>query len=112
MHQLVAFGLTIAVELPWYALGLAALRLASLGRAALLAVGVNAVTHPILWWLLAPRPTPTHLVLAELAVCLAEAAMLWILVRREPALLVVLSVGANATSVLIGLLLTWAGCAG
>ena len=106
MPQLVALGLTIAVELPWYVLGLAGLRLASAWRAALLGTAVNLVTHPVLWWLLSPRPTPTRLTVTELAVCVVEASLLFIWVRREPALLVLLSVGANATSVLIGLLLT------
>jgi hypothetical protein len=106
MSQLAALGLTIAVELPWYVLGLAGLRLTSAWRAALLGVGVNLVTHPVLWWMLAPRPTLTRLTLAELAVGAVEALLLFIWVRREPALLVVLSIGANATSVLIGVALT------
>lgn len=106
MPQLAALGLTIAVELPWYVVGLAALRLARPGRAALLGIGVNLVTHPVLWWLLSPRPTMFRLTMTELAVTAVEASLLFIWVRREPALLVVLSVGANATSVFMGLLLT------
>jgi hypothetical protein len=104
--QLVALGLTIAVELPWYVAGLAALRLAGPGRAALLGVGVNLVTHPVLWWLLTPGPTTARLTMTELGVTAVEAVLLFMWVRREPALLVTLSIGANATSVLIGLLLT------
>jgi hypothetical protein len=133
--QLAALGLTVAIELPWYVLGLVGLRTGRLStagarrsgvcggeagqlstagvwRAALLGLGVNLVTHPVLWWLLAPRPTLALFALAELAVCAVEALLLWCWLRRDLALLAVLSVGANATSVLVGLLLTEVGSAG
>ena len=51
-----ALLVTLAVEVPLYVAALTALRLARPGRAALLAVGVNLLTHPVLWWYLTPRP--------------------------------------------------------
>ena len=106
MSQLAAFGLTLAVELPWYVAGLVALRLAGWRRALVLGVVVNALSHPVLWWFLAPRPTLPRIAVAEVAVCAFEALLLFAAIRREPALLVLLCVAANACSVLIGLLLS------
>lgn len=99
-----ALLLTLAVEVPLYALALAALRLATWPRAVLLGVVVNLLTHPVLWWSLAPRPSLAALWGAEAVVVLAEAAVLWLACRRDPVLLLVTSLGANAASVLIGLL--------
>ncbi|MFF5230998.1 hypothetical protein [Dactylosporangium sp. NPDC000521] len=98
-----ALLLTLAVEVPLYVLALMALRLASWRKAALLGVAVNLLTHPVLWWSLAPRPSAGALWGAEAAVVAVEAAVLWLACRRDPALLLVASLGANAASVLIGL---------
>jgi hypothetical protein len=106
VSQLAAFGLTLAVELPWYAAGLVALRLVRLRWALVLGVLVNAVSHPLLWWWLAPHPSFTRLAVAEAGVWLLEALLLFAAIRREPALLLVLSLAANASSLLIGLLLS------
>lgn len=100
-----ALLLTFAVEVPLYALALTALRLAPAGRAVLLGVVVNLLTHPVLWWFLTPRPSAGRFWGAEAAVVVAEAAVLLLACRRDPALLLVTSLGANATSVLIGLLM-------
>src|SRR5512144_1556003 len=104
MSQLAAFGATLAAELPWYVAGLVTLRLARWWVALLAGVGVNLLTHPVLWWALAPSPTLPRLAAAELGVWVAETALLFAVVRRQPALLAVLCAGANATSVVIGLL--------
>ncbi|MDG6109054.1 hypothetical protein Daura_50420 [Dactylosporangium aurantiacum] len=98
-----ALLLTLAVEVPLYVLALTALRLATWRRAVPLGVVVNLLTHPVLWWALAPRPSPAALWTAEAVVVLAEAAMLWLACRRDPAVLLVTSLGANAASVFIGL---------
>ncbi len=105
MSQLAAFGLTLAVELPWYVGGLVALVGLRVWSALVLAVAVNACTHPVLWWVLGPHPAPAHTLLAEVAVIVAEAALLAAAVRREFAVLAILSLGANTSSLLIGLLL-------
>jgi hypothetical protein len=109
VSQLAAFGLTLAVELPWYAAGLLALRLVRPARwwwALVLGVLVNAVSHPLLWWSLAPHPALARLAVAETGVWLLEGLLLWAAIRRELALLLVLSLAANASSLLTGLLLS------
>lgn len=100
-----ALLLTLVVEVPVYALALTALRLAAPARALLLGVAVNLLTHPLLWWFLAPRPPAGRFWGAELAVVLVEAAVLYATCRREPILMLVTSLGANALSLLIGLVL-------
>jgi len=106
VSQLAAFGVTLAVELPWYVVGLVGLRLTRWLTALALGVAVNAVSHPLLWWWLAPHPTFARLAVAEVAVWLLESALLSAALRRAPALLAVLSLAANASSLLIGLLLS------
>jgi hypothetical protein len=109
VSQLAAFGVTLAVELPWYVAGLIALRLVSAARwwaALALGVAVNAVSHPLLWWWLAPHPTLARLGVAEVAAWLLETLLLVAALRREPAPLAVLSLAANASSLLVGLLLS------
>ena len=111
VSQAAALALTLAVEVPLICLALTGLRLAGLGRAVLLGVGVNVITHPVLWWSLAPRPDPVRFWFAEACVCAVEAVLLWLglAVRRDFAMLVVLSVGANAASAAAGLWLTASG---
>jgi hypothetical protein len=106
VSPLAALALTLVVEVPLYTAGLVGLGLARPARAALLAVGLNLLTHPAVWWALAPRPGPLRFGAAELAVCAVEAGLLWLAIRRDPGPLAVVSVGANAASVLAGLLIT------
>ena len=105
MTAVAALGLTIAVELPLYVLGLGVLRLAGPLRAALLGIGVNLLTHPILWYVLSPDPTAVRILVAEMLACLVEAAVIWLVVRRDGPLLVVLALGVNAASFGVGLLI-------
>jgi hypothetical protein len=97
---------TLAVEVPLYAVALTALGLARPARAALLGAAVNLLTHPLLWWSLAPRPGLGRFVVAEVLVWAAEAGLLWLALRRRPVVLAVVSAGANAASVLAGLLVS------
>jgi hypothetical protein len=99
-----ALLLTVAVETPLYVAALVALRLAGPLPATALGVGVNLLTHPVLWRVLTVHPTQPWFVLAEGCVCLVEAVVLWLAVRRDPVLLLVLGIGANAASVAVGLL--------
>jgi hypothetical protein len=103
-----ALLLTLAVEVPLYVAALTALRLARPVRATLLAVAVNLLTHPVLWFLLAPRPALGALVVAEVAVWAVEAGLVWLALRGRPALPVaaVVSAGANAASILAGVLVS------
>jgi len=105
VHQLAAFGLTLATELPWYVAGLTLLRLARWWQAALLGLGVNLASHPLLWWALAPHPTVSRFAVAEFAVLAFETFAIFLFVRRELPLVAVVCLGANATSVLAGLLI-------
>jgi len=99
-----ALLLTLAVEVPLYTVALGALRLATRWRAVALGVLVNLLTHPVLWLVLAPHPTAARLWTAEAAAVATEALVLLLAVRRSPLLLLVISLGANAGSLLIGLL--------
>jgi hypothetical protein len=107
-----ALGLTLVVEVPLYVVALTTAAGVGWRRAVAMAVGVNAITHPIAWWSLRPFDArssyPIVLIGVELVVCVVE----WLLlvawsrrVRSDIALLAVVSVGANAASTLIGLLL-------
>lgn len=106
VSQLAAFGLTLAVELPWYIGGLAALVGVRWWSALALGVMVNACTHPLLWWTLAPHPSLLQTLPAEAAVILAETALLAVAIRRDFAVLALLSASANASALLTGLLLS------
>lgn len=101
-----ALALTIAVEAPLYVAGLLALRLAGPLRALLVAVGVNLVTHPLLWLALVQAATPARVLAAEAGVCLVEAAVIRVVVGRDTALALLLAVGANAASFAVGLAVT------
>ncbi|MDP7721410.1 hypothetical protein [Mycobacterium sp. TY814] len=105
MSQLTAFVITVAVESLWYVGGLVGIVGLRWWSALMLTIGVNAVTHPVAWWVLAPDPTIARLLLTEVAVTLAEAAVLAVAVRRDLTTLALLSVGANASSLLTGLVL-------
>jgi len=104
-----ALLLTLAVEAPLYA---AALRLGwrlAWWRGVAPALLVNALTHPVLWSLLAARPGhggyPLLLAVAEVGVCVVEWAVLALVLRRDRGALLVVCAGVNAASVLAGLLL-------
>ncbi|WP_432833182.1 hypothetical protein [Dactylosporangium sp. CA-092794] len=99
-----ALLLTLAVEVPLYTAALVALRLATLRRAVLLGAVVNLVTHPALWLFLAPHPDALRLWTAEGLATGIEALILIKAINRDKALLAVVAVGANASSLLIGLI--------
>ncbi|MBV1855971.1 hypothetical protein [Catellatospora tritici] len=103
-----ALALTLAVEVPLYAVALHAGWRVPWVRAGAIGVGVNLVTHPVLWSALwqvrGVGAYPVLLVAAEAAVCATEAALLAWWLRRPDRLLVVLAVGVNALSVLAGLI--------
>jgi len=101
-----ALLVTLAVEVPLYAAALAALRFATAARAALLGAAVNLFTHPLLWWWLGSRPPVGRIAVAEVLVWAAEAGLLWLAVRRGMWVLAVVSAGANAASILAGLLVS------
>jgi hypothetical protein len=102
-----ALALTLAVELPVYAVLLAAGWQVPWRRSVTLAAAANLVTHPPLWWLLSPvtsHPAYTWLLLgAEVAACVVEWLLLRAWLRRTDPLLLVPSVAVNTASVLVGI---------
>jgi hypothetical protein len=105
VSQLAAFGLTLAVELPWYVGVLVTVVHVRWWAAFALGFLVNACTHPLLWYTLARHPTLPQTLLAEAVVVVAGAALLAAAIRRDVAVLALLSLAANASSLLSGLLL-------
>ena len=102
------FALTLVVEIPVYTVALRG----RLGwrRALLVALGVNAATHPIAWHLIvrAQRPWPDAFAAVEIGVWLVEAALVFAFARRRGLPLseaVVTAFVANALSAGLGLML-------
>jgi len=99
--------LTLAVEVPLYLAVLSHTRLLRRGPAALAAVAVNLATHPLVWLALRhAEPYWPAFAVVEVAAWLTEFALLYFLVRREPALLAAAALTANTLSALAGLGLT------
>jgi hypothetical protein len=98
-----ALALTLVVEVPVYAGVLAVARLAPWHRAAVAAVVVNLVTHPLVWWLLTAYPG--LFVPAEVGAWLVETALLVAWLRRDAPLLALTALTANLASILAGLAL-------
>jgi hypothetical protein len=95
-----AFALGQLVEAPIY---FAALRQRPWVLRLLIALGPNAITHPVVWWLF-PRWLPDSYlamaVFAEAFAVIVEAAYLWLFsVRRA----LVWSLASNAASLAVGL---------
>lgn len=94
---------TVAVELPLWVAGLLALRMCRPLRAVLLGVGVNLVTHPVLWRTLDPGPSAGMLLAAEACVVVVEAAVVRLACGRAAGSALLLALGANAASLAVGL---------
>lgn len=103
MTYAAALALTVAVEVPLYVGGLVALRLSGALRAFVVAVGVNLLTHPLLWLTLVDGASSVRVLAAEACVCIIEGAVLRAVVGRDGALTLLLATGANAASFAVGL---------
>lgn len=103
-----ALALTLIVEVPIYTglLSHAGLmrRIPAIGAA----VGVNLVTHPVVW-LVVGHSGWVGFALAEVGAWVVEAALLYAVVRARVWLLLTVSLVANSASLLAGLVLTEAG---
>jgi hypothetical protein len=108
-EYLLAFGVTLAVEVPLVTLALTGLWRVPLRRAVTAAVAVNLATHPVLWWSLVPwtdRPWyPVAVLVAEILACVVEFALLARMLHTDRRLLAVLCIGVNAASLAAGLLI-------
>ncbi|NUP45910.1 MAG: hypothetical protein HOW97_01140 [Catenulispora sp.] len=105
MDYPVALFLTLVVEVPIYATVLIVAGLTSRRAAALLGIGVNLLTHPVVW-ALTGSGSLLVLAAAELGAWLVEAAVLYAVIRREAVLLFALALCANCASFLLGLALS------
>jgi hypothetical protein len=71
-------------------------------RAVLLALAVNAVTHPVFWASALQMDSTAGLVLGEPVVTVAEGLMIWAVVRRRPLACLACALVANAASAILG----------
>ncbi len=99
---LLALGLTILVEVPVYVLAAPVNR----WRVATVAVAVNLLTHPPLWWVLSGSDPaqPLTFAVAEAVACLVEGALMAVVLRLRWTVALAAAVAANAASVLVGVL--------
>ena len=117
---LFALLLTLAVEVPLYAVALRGLWRVRWPAGVAFGIGVNLLTHPVLWSVLVrlrTRPAyPWMVLVLEVAAVTAEWGLLWTALakawRRDPLLLLAIVVGVNAASVLAGLLTGAAAASG
>lgn len=107
-----ALAVTLTVELPIYAGGLRAARLARAWAALAAALVVNLATHPLVWLALRGAGSAywPRFVAVELAVWLAESLLVlaWLArvrAERAPVFVALLALAANAASCLAGLVL-------
>ena len=119
-----AFVLTCVIELPAYLGAFVVLGWCGRGRrpdrsltiltGLGLALAVNLITHPLLWWLTLDFDRPQQLILAELGVALVEGSVIFAVVRRRRGTdslvnrlgwSMMIAFGVNALSLLIGLLI-------
>lgn len=125
-----ALAVTLAVEVPVYVLALGLPRAGVFGPGngmdgsdriarpariigrngfvvALLAIAVNLVTHPVVWWVLTRVDGGRIVFVAvEAGAWLAETALLWLALRRDLALLALTALVANTASLTAGLAFT------
>lgn len=110
MGYLRALGLTLLCEVPVYALALWRLfdvrPLLGIGAG----IAVNAISHPLAFFVLVPVLSDVvgsvaALAIVEVAVWLVEASLLFMWLRRRPDRLLAVSLVANGLSLSAGLLL-------
>jgi hypothetical protein len=101
---LLALALTLLVEVPVYVVVFRFAGILPGVRGWAAAIAVNLVTHPLVWLVLSAHPGWFWVV--EGSVVLVEAGLLWAWVRRDPGLLALTALLANAASAGIGLAAT------
>ena len=103
---LTAFAWTLAIELPIYTYLVGGYFRRWWG-VVVVAIGINLVTHPMLWFVF-PRLEPRwlYLVAGETTVILIEAVLLAIAIRR-PLHALGAAIAANFASIAGGVILWW-----
>jgi hypothetical protein len=103
-----ALALTLIVEVPIYTGLLGQVGVLRRFPAIVAAIGVNLVTHPLVW--LATRHAGWAVfTLAEVGAWLVEAGLLYAVVRTRGRLLLAVALVANSASLLAGLVLAAVG---
>jgi hypothetical protein len=110
----VALLLTLAIEIPIVAAGLARWYRVPVPRGIMIALVASLLTHPVVWFALPASLVPSlgtlgYLLVAEAFAWLAEAAIFWAGTRADPVGLLLLSLIANITSFTVGGLLHLVG---
>ena len=107
-----ALALTLAAEVPIYAVVLVRLYQRRLPAAVGSGILANLATHPVVWFVLLPVLEPRtgyagYAIIAELFAWWAEWLLLYAWTRRFPRILLLTSLFANGSSVLVGWVLLW-----
>ncbi len=72
------------------------------GGAVLLALVLNAVTHPVFWAIALSLSSSAGVVVGEVLVTLTEGLIMWLVVRRQPLACLTCALVANAASAVLG----------
>lgn len=109
-----ALLLTLAIEIPIVAVGLARWYRVPAALGVPSAAAASLLTHPVVWFVLPGPLTPAiggpgYLLVAEGFAWLVEAAIFWLATRRDPVGLLLLSLIANLASLTAGGLLRLIG---
>jgi hypothetical protein len=99
-----AMMITLVVEVPIYLLVFRFAGLLPLRSGLAVAAGLNLLTHPLAWWLMSSHPG--WFLPVEAGVWLVETGLLWALVRRDAAVLLLTALVANLASILAGHLIS------
>lgn len=110
----IALLLTLAIEIPIVAVGLARWYRVPTALGVPIAAVASLLTHPVVWFVLPGPLTPAigepgYLLVAEGFAWLLEAAIFWLATRRDPVGLLLLSLIANLASFMAGGLLRAVG---
>jgi hypothetical protein len=103
----VALLLTLAIEIPIVAVGLARWYRVPPVLGVTIASAASLLTHPVVWFVLPGWLAPMvgslgYLLVAEGFAWLAEAGIFWLATRRDPVRLLLLSLVANLASFAVG----------
>ncbi|MFN8636258.1 MAG: hypothetical protein U0893_20610 [Chloroflexota bacterium] len=114
MLYLSALLLTLAIEAPIVAYGLARWYRVRTALGIVLGLVASLVTHPVVWFVLPPLLVPWvgifgYLLGAEAFAWLVEAAVFWLALRRDWPGLLLVSLCANLASFTVGAVLQMLG---